>query len=917
MNSKLRTKRQLATITVFFVILFAFIANFDLKAEDTGPTTYCYPKSEAMNLGSYYWCYATYVKSISSYYMYYFTEPILETQIVDVASGEIKMDRISRTNLGFSGQNMGEFEGCYVYTGVKGEMEPGGIFDIKSWHRQNYYGYNGTDYCNYGYTIQFCFRVFIDFNIDGDFSDTGEWINDPVRINAGTTTKIGSTHNWTYSAQCNENVLEQYRIQIPDNQPIGVTRMRIGSSYYYPYALGYGPGQAGDACWNGYFQDYSQYGYPPGTYYGYNYGEMEDYLVEFVISIKSTFPDNKAPNDILLAGEVYDGTRTGFERPYITLGGPQPAGTLLTYEIVGPLPSTTVVYRGMDPLTSTNQMGIGVDKLGTALKYNIQLAEGPAVVGNYGFKRGSGGEYQLVLGIKKPGQPDFKQIKRNFTVSWEWDIAATDIAQPLGNGSPRYFKYPRGLNIDLQGEITNVGLRGIAKFNAYYSIYNSKGELQAKIPRAWDTAQLGDYVVSARQKVNISFGNWKTNVPDIYKAYVTVELLSAKDMEEFNNLFPRSGEPDYTFEIRDEIEAAAYSIDVPKGDVIAGRPFVPIIEIQNVGVGDITNCPTSITVYQMNGGQKGPLVFTQTINVQDIPSGRYNTKTVRFDPKIITKAGAYRMYLNVNHPDDLVTENNEIYIDFTVVEGLTGIYTIGNLKKGQYHNYSTFQDAIDDLYLKGLSGSIEYQLTDAEYTVTSPNDLSPALDLSTSIMGAGYVKETGAYNTITIKPTIDKSVTRGSVKINLVSSNGIGVFMGQSIRSSNSTSVQNETYGTAAFLGFCNSNGYITFDGGPNQSLRFVLKSDNNAFGSVFYLNAGSRNISIKNIIMENSSANIQCSVNLPHVTFSVVDGFVWSDDQYMTETGYKGYSAGIVNRGKIQALKNEIMVLALDTFQM
>ena len=385
-------------------------------------------------------------------------------------------------------------------------------------------------------------------------------------------------------------------------------------------------------------------------------------------------------------------------------------------------------------------------------------------------------------------------------------------------------------------------------------------------------------------------------------------------MEAFNNSFPRSGDPDFTFEVRDEIEAAAYQIDAPKpgAEIIAGRPFIPIIEIQNRGVGDITNCPTTITVYE--GSQTGKLVFTETINVQDIPSGRYNTKTVRFSSKVILKPGTYWMKLEVNHPDDLVKGNNIIWSSFTVVEGLTGTYTIGTLNKGQYHNYDTFDQAINDLFLKGLSGPIEYQLTDAEYTVTSANDYSPAIDLSTAIMGSGYVKETGTYNTITFKPTIDRGVTRASVKINLVTKNGIGIYMGQSTISTVSTSVQNETYGTNAFLDYCNNGGYITFDGGPNQSLKFVLKSSTTGFGSVFYLNAGSSNIAIKNIIMENGSPNLQCSVRLPSVTFSVVDGFVWTADQVLTETGYQGYSAGIVNRGKVQALKNETFVLALDT---
>jgi len=923
---KLNKLIQRLLILSVFASLF-FVNRLELSADD-GPTNYCIPSNDLVPLNAAwgypesFWCYPLYIKSQSwgSNYLYYFTLPILQVQVVDATSGEIKIDRNSRGN---GGQGMQEWEGCYIYTGVRGELEPGAKYRIKYWANYNYYGYGTTDYCNYGWSTYRVHRVFIDFNLDGDFHDADEWINDPARIAAGKTIKIGSTKDWRFYSSCLNNYLQEFEITIPDDQKNGVSRMRVMTSYYYPYTNSVGNytiGQARNACWNGYVYDYSYY-YGPGMIYGYNYGEMEDYLIEWTVPIKDMFPNNKAPFDILLAGEKYDGTTrmlsgipTEFPRPFVRFGGPQSAGTMLTYKIVGPLPSLTTIYEAT--YNGGTEIPVGdAGMLDVNFRYDIQTAKGPASVNNtYVFKNNNGGEYQVVIGLKKPTQPDYKIIKKNFTVSWEWDMAATNITFPLPNGEPRYHKYPRNLNMDLRGEIQNVGLRAVAKFDVYYRVYNSKGELMAERKRAWDTVNFGDYLVAPKAKVALDFGTFKTNVPDEYKSVITVELKSAGDFEPYNDQFRRKDQDPYTFEVRDEIQAQAYAINVPKqgSEIIAGRPFIASVDLRNQGVGDITNCPTTITVTEEPSGK---LVFTRTITVQDIPSGRYNLKSVQFDPEIITKPGTYRLTLRVSHPDDQVLDDNEIYVIFTVTGGLSGTYTIGTKNAGSSRNYTTVAAATDELFLRGLSGSVVYEFTDDVYEVNSMDGYSPAWDLSTAIMGLGYNAETGTYNTITYKPSIDKSVTKGSVKINLNSTNGQGVFMGQSTISSNTNSVQADNFGRGlSFIKFSNNGGYITFDGGANSSLKFVLNSERDAFGAVFYLNAGSRNITVKNIIMENGNSNTACRVSLPNVIFSVVDGFTFTDDEYLTETGPQGYSAGIVNRGKVLALKNEAFVLSLDT---
>ncbi|HRP03138.1 MAG TPA: GEVED domain-containing protein, partial [Candidatus Kapabacteria bacterium] len=508
---------KLAKSTIYafavFILLFSFNLN-ETKAQE-GPQNYCTPSPDMVPVNDVFgydedfWCYPLYY---TRYNYRYFTSPIVQVQISDAKTGEVVMNRESRTNINI-GQYTGPWEGCYKYTGVKGELEPGGTYRIKVWVNYDYYQYMTYQYC---YSTYYTTRLFLDWNLDGDFHDADEWLNSPVSISSQKTKKIGSTYDWrSYVSGCQINKMNEWEFTVPEENATGIGRLRIGASYYYPYSYApnnYTLGYAANACWNGYAYNYTYY----GGYYGYNFGEMEDYLIEFVIPIKEVFPTDKEPDDILLAAEAYDGTTrngTYFKRPMLRFGGAQAMGSLLTYKIIGPLPSSNVVYEAL--YNGSNEIPIGTPGLLDAnFVYNIQNASGTAVSGNYGFKTNKGGEYQVVIGFKKPGAADYKIVKKNFTVSWEWDIAARNITMPLGNKEPRYYKYPRGLNMDLRGEVQNTGLRGIAKFDAKYTIYNSKGVAITERTIQWDTTNFGQYVVNAKQVVQLDFGTFKTEVPD-------------------------------------------------------------------------------------------------------------------------------------------------------------------------------------------------------------------------------------------------------------------------------------------------------------------------------------------------------------------------------------------------------------------
>ncbi|MBK7187067.1 MAG: hypothetical protein IPH85_14320 [Ignavibacteria bacterium] len=132
-----------------------------------------------------------------------------------------------------------------------------------------------------------------------------------------------------------------------------------------------------------------------------------------------------------------------------------------------------------------------------------------------------------------------------------------------------------------------------------------------------------------------------------------------------------------------------------------------------------------------------------------------------------------------------------------------------------------------------------------------------------------------ATNTITFKTSLERSINKAAVTINMVTESGIGVLFGQNIAPSNLNAIQRQTYfGNAQNA---NSAGYITFDGGAQRSLKFTMRktatpSFPSPLVSVFYLSSGSSNIQIKNCIVGNADGvTPSYASSLPQVQFNLV----------------------------------------------
>ncbi len=171
------------------------------------------------------------------------------------------------------------------------------------------------------------------------------------------------------------------------------------------------------------------------------------------------------------------------------------------------------------------------------------------------------------------------------------------------------------------------------------------------------------------------------------------------------------------------------------------------------------------------------------------------------------------------HLNDPIATNNSITWCFNVLSQLRGDILVGFGER-----FQTIQEARDSLFYLGTSGPVNLILVDDEYRVGQVgNDGSlPALDMRGNIVGAGE-------NTpITWTPHPNKD----EVVIRLQSPSGIGMWFGQDTS---------------------NPNGYMTFDGGAEKKIRFVLEHTrtDRDMAIPFMFGRGSSNYTVRNCVIE------------------------------------------------------------------
>jgi hypothetical protein len=571
---------------------------------------------------------------------------------------------------------------------------------------------------------------------------------------------------------------------------------------------------------------------------------------------------------------VYDGSDPARPKPSITFRQTLGKTVQFTYKIVGPLPSTNVVYearQGGNPTHNYTGVASGV------LVYTFNEATGVAAGTNGALNCGAipGGVYRVDVTYQDGG---YNQVwQKEFNVAFVNDIAVRQIRSPLQ--APQ--KYPRGVGIPVSCRVQNVGLDDATNYSVRCRIYSYPANVLM-------------YDQTVNNNLTIKTGEYETfdfqtfPAPDIgeYSVQFCATLNNAFDQQAANDCLPTTGV--YLFRVLHNEEVAASEVVVPRvaDEYYANRPFEPIGRVTNGGILDLTDVPVTMTIYKLPGRTQ---VYQSKRTVPDVsatePGNRADQLFAAFTP---AEPGQYEACLKTEMPGDGILTNNEVCMQFTVNPNMSGTYTIGTLKTGQLRNYLTFQAAVDDLYKKGISGPVRFELTDASYTVGGTTVTTPALDFRTMIIGASTT------NTITFAPTIDRSLTKGSVTITLQSAGGIGFMFGQSYSSVNPNSVR------AVFPGvnqFANSNGCIRFDGGLQKSIR-VQMSSTSLFQAPFYLSDGSQNIEVRNCLIS-STGTPSYQTSIPSINF-INNQFTYEPDVRTIAGQTVTYSAGIVSRAKL-----------------
>ncbi|MBI2793345.1 MAG: T9SS type A sorting domain-containing protein [Ignavibacteria bacterium] len=593
--------------------------------------------------------------------------------------------------------------------------------------------------------------------------------------------------------------------------------------------------------------------------------------------IEQSFPDEVDPRRILRAGAVYDGSSATNPRPSLSFRQTNGQNITLTYKILGPYPSTNVIYEARK---SGNPSILHTASNTSLYTYEFTEAVGPAAGpgGELDLTNIGGGSYRVEATFSIPGYS--QNWSKNFIIAFDNDLALSTVRSPLA--MPK--KYPRGVNTPVSVAIQNVGLNNVTSAFATATIRRKSDQQLVYSDNVLWTGNL-----ATGESATIDFKPFNTLEVTQWDLQVCAELQGAFDQQSSNDCLPRPGET-HTFQTLYNQEVGAFSIGRPvgTGTYYAQRPFRPSANIINSGMLDLTDIPVRMEIFKLPARTK---VYDELVVFPDVGADPPNNiASSEFPPFTPDVGGQYEACMTVEYPGDPILTNNTVCQTFTVGSNLSGTYTIGTLKAGQARNYNTVQDAVDDLYRKGISAPVNFEFTDATYSVGSISVNAPALDLTTTIIG------TSATNIITFKPSLERSLSKGSVVVTLNSGKGVGILLGQALTAANPYAVQLEFSKDPKWSNF---SGYITFDGGQQKSLVFQLNATT-PHRAPFYLGDGTHDVAIRNSIIRNAPGAVPSyATSLPKIIYGF-NLFQYEQDVRQVGSTIYTYSAGCVSRQKI-----------------
>ena len=592
--------------------------------------------------------------------------------------------------------------------------------------------------------------------------------------------------------------------------------------------------------------------------------------------ITQSFPDDVDPRRILRNGEIYDGSDADHPKPALSFYGQAGNTVTLKYRILNP--SGNPVYTATQGGSSTISYTPTMDGLST-LTFDEATGVFAGTNGALDLTDGTGGGYRVDVEFNGDCGQTF--WRKQFIVANAWDVTVALIRSP--QDVPK--KNPVNVTLPLSAQIQNVGLNDIGDVDVRAIVKGPNGATLYDEEVNWT----GNLSTGDRAVVDVNLVPFIPTEVGIYNVEICATLNDATDQGPDNDCLPLAGDV-YEVSVNYNEEAGMASVVNPlqNGNYFANRPFQPEGIVENGGILDLSDVPVRLVITNAQGQQ----VYNERVIVESVDAAAPNNFAfVNFPLFTPPAAGAYTACMTVEYPGDPDNTNNEACVTFDVQGNLEGTYTIGTLNSGKARNYDAIELAVNDLYLKGVSGPVTFELTDAMYTVVGNQGTNNvALDLS------GFVVGMNSENTVTFKPSLQRSLSKGSITINLNSPNGIGVLFGQQLLPSNPNSLAFEF---PIVRTYSNSNGHYIFDGGNQKSIKVNLAAST-PFRAPFYLGDGASNITLKNLVIGNAAGSTASYRSSLPRTFYTNGQFSFEPDVRTVSGQPVTYSAGIVSRAKL-----------------
>ncbi len=733
--------------------------------------------------------------------------------------------------------------------------------------------------------------------------------NSPYRVCTVQWTNVMFRYAWWY----NWPPTECWNIQIKLYETTNKVEIHYGPKQWGSYFFTSCVGLAGQIGSNRYQNVDPNSGAGTFSTQTNNPGRFFNTLAEFnmlTANLKFQFARPEISN-------VYPANNTGYPRNVVIpalnnfgvkISRPSGMTHYVQYEVTGPKESnpSQIVYTAWDAGSQPNiylPSTVHTDPGGNPDYFFVNatgpMAQSPGVNGDF-FTGVTAGTFKATGRMYEPPPSNLllSTKQSEFSIIYDNDLAVMNIITPLKKEEQLYPIQEIPLSIRIQ----NRGINDIIEMAVSVQIFDHNMVKIFEIidkPYSFTTP-----LHSLEYKVLGDVGIFPGSEAGDYYIRVTVNLVGPTDQLLSNNVLPRTGD-EWKFNLAHEVELEATTIIMPSNydfysppntrQLYVNKPYRPEGLVTNYGVSDVIAGATMDIFDSQNNS-----VYHDSVEISNAPSGKYNTTIVPFDVDWIPLvAGTYRVEFTVYHRNDPVTTNNKKTDYVTVIDGMCGTYTIG-----AGGNFSTFDAAVNALFDRGVSCPVTFYLTDTYYTVGDNSAPIPAIDLSSKITGSSEI------NTITFKPSPMKSNERGGINsgvtVELRSAMGVGVLIGQNHVPTSTNAAVNMVPANYKKM-YSNSNGYISFDGGSNKSIRFVVNMMF-PFQSAFYLRQGTNHTSIKNCIFENASPVNSGRCELPRT----LTNYKYEED--FNNLDNRAYSAAIVMRSRPYYDFNGANTFNLDT---